>query len=149
MEYKKANYPDSSKAETQKVQEAVRIRQIKDREHSDAFFQILKRCNEIAEQSTTLDAQSAQQLKSRDEQMTFTATKEDLEQNTTDIPAVIQRRMLVIQKAPRKVDILLQCIDTTRTARGLLDEVQRNPDGQEAALSIAQDREQEAECLRQ
>ena len=34
----------------------------------------------------------------------------------------------------------------TETARRLHDEVQRNPEGQEAAFSIAQDREQEAEC---
>ena len=39
--------------------------------------------------------------------------------------------------------------DTTETARRLHDEVQRNQDGQEAAFSIAQDREQEADCLRQ
>ena len=35
--------------------------------------------------------------------------------------------------------------DTTRTARGLHDEVQRNPDGHEAEFSTVQDREQEAE----
>ena len=36
-----------------------------------------------------------------------------------------------------------------KTARGLHDEVQRSQDGQEAAFSIAQDREQEAACRRQ
>ena len=75
---------------------------------------------------------------------------------------VIQRLVLVIQKAPRTADVpLLQYSDmtvdvpvakqrredTTETARRLHDEVQRNPDGQEAAFSKAQDREQEAECL--
>ena len=69
----------------------------------------------------------------------------------------------VIQKAPRTTDVpLLQYSDTTvdvpvakqrrkdttETARRLHDKVQRNPDGQEAAFSTAQDREQEAECLR-
>ena len=88
-----------------------------------------------------------------DEQKTSTATKEDLGPNTTDI-----------QKAQRTAEVpLLQYIDTTvdvpvakqrradttGTARRLHDEEQRNPDGQEAAFSIAQDREQEAECLRQ
>ena len=76
----------------------------------------------------------------------------------------MQRQVLVIQKAQITVDVpLLQYIgttvdvpvakerteDTTGTARGLHDEVQRNPDEQEAAFSISQDREQEAECLRQ
>ena len=67
----------------------------------------------------------------------FAATKEDLEQNTTDIPVVMQRQVLVIQKAQTTVDVpLLQYIDTTvdapvaralqKTARGLHDEVQRN-----------------------
>ena len=95
-----------------------------------------------------------------DERKTFPATKEDLEQNTADIPVVIQRQVLVIQKAQRTVDIpLLQYIDTTvgvpvaktlqKTARGLHDEVQPNQDGQEDEFSLAQDREQEADCLRQ
>ena len=72
--------------------------------------------------------------------------------------------MLVIQKAPRTADVPLlqysdttvdvtvakQCReDTTETARRLHDEAQRNSDGQEATFSIAQDREQGAECLRQ
>ena len=39
--------------------------------------------------------------------------------------------------------------DTTETARRLHDEAQRNTDRQEATFSMAQDREQEAECLRQ
>ena len=85
------------------------------------------------------------------------STKEDLEQNTADTPAVMQRQVLVIQKAPRTTDVpLLQYIDTTafhwrsdaektlfdttvfhwrsdaektpqKTARGLHNEVQRNP----------------------
>ena len=38
---------------------------------------------------------------------------------------------------------------STETARRLHDEVQRNQDGQEAAFSIGQDREEEADCLRQ
>ena len=96
-----------------------------------------------------------------DEQKTFAATKEDLEQSTADIPVVMQRQVLLIQKAERKVDIpLLQYIvdvpvakrhrkDTTETARGLHNEVQRNQDRREAAFSEAQDREQEADCLRQ
>ena len=51
---------------------------------------------------------------SRDEHNIFTAIKEDLEQDATDIPVVIQRQVLVTQKAPRTVDIpLLQYIDTT------------------------------------
>ena len=37
---------------------------------------------------------------------------------------------------------------STETARRLHDEVQRNQDGQEAAFSIGQDREEEADCLR-
>ena len=97
---------------------------------------------------------------SRDEQTIFTAMKEDLEQNTADIPVVMQRQVLVIQKAQRTVDIpLLQYIDTTadvpvakalqKTARGLHNEVQRNQDRREAAFSIAQDQEQEADCHRQ
>ena len=95
-----------------------------------------------------------------DEQKTLTVTKEDLEQNSTDIPVAMQRQVLVIQKAHRMVDVpLLQYIGTTvdvpvakqrregttGTTRGVHDEVQRNPDGQEAAFSIAQDQEQEQE----
>ena len=49
-----------------------------------------------------------------DEQKTSTVTKEDLEQNSTDILAAMQRQVLVIQKAQRTVDVpLLQYIDTT------------------------------------
>ena len=76
----------------------------------------------------------------------------------------MQRQVLVLQKAQRTVEApLLQYIDTTvdvpvakrrredttETARGLHNEVQRNQDGQEDAFSTAQDREQEADCLRQ
>ena len=44
----------------------------------------------------------------------FAATKEDLEQNIADILVLIQRQVLVIQKAQRKVDVpSLQHIDTT------------------------------------
>ena len=49
-----------------------------------------------------------------DERKTFAATKEDLEQNTADILVAMQQQVLVIQKAPRAVDVpLLQYIDTT------------------------------------
>ena len=45
-------------------------------------------CDEVAEQSADLGAQSAQQLKIAampfDERKIFAATKEDLEQNTAD-----------------------------------------------------------------
>ena len=76
----------------------------------------------------------------------------------------MQRQVLVIQKVPRTaafplpqysgttVDVPVakrRREDTTETARRLHDEAQRNPDGQEATFSTAQDREQEAECLRQ
>ena len=74
--------------------------------------------NEVAEQNTDLGGQSAQQLKIAampfDERKTFAATKEDLEQNTADLPVVMQRQVPVIQKAQRTVDVpLLQYIDTT------------------------------------
>ena len=36
------NHPDSSEAETQKVQKTVKIPQVRDQEHSDAFFQCLE-----------------------------------------------------------------------------------------------------------
>ena len=63
-------------------------------------------------------SESVQQLKtaamSFDERKTLAATKEDLEKNTADIPAVMQRQVLVIQKAPRTEDVPLhQYIDTT------------------------------------
>ena len=49
-----------------------------------------------------------------DERKTFAATKEDLEQNTPDLPVVMQRQVPVIQKAQRMVDVpLLQYIATT------------------------------------
>ena len=49
-----------------------------------------------------------------DERKTFAATKEGLEQNTTDILVVMQRHVLFIQKAQRTVDVpLLQYSDTT------------------------------------
>ena len=112
-------------------------------------FSLKQMCGEVAEWSADPSAQSAQQLKiaamSFDEQKIFAATKEGLEQNTTDN-----------QKAQRTVDVpLLQCTYMTvdvpvaktpqKTARGLHDEVQRNQGGEEAAFSIAQDREQEAD----
>ena len=77
---------------------------------------------------------------------------------------VVQRQVLVIQKAQITVDVpLLQYSDTTVTdpvvkgrredttgkAQELHDEVQRNPDAQEDVFSMAQGREQRAECLRQ
>ena len=49
-----------------------------------------------------------------DEQKSSAETKEDLKQNTTDIPVRMQRQVLVIQKAQRTVDVpLLQFSDTT------------------------------------
>ena len=61
--------------------------------HSLSFKQM---CDEVAEWKT------------------FAATKEDLEQNTADILVVMQRQVLMIQKAQRTVDVpLLQHIDTT------------------------------------
>ena len=73
-----------------------------------------------------------------DEQKTSTVTKEDLEQNSTDITVAMQRQVLVIQKAQRTVDVpLLQYIDTTfdvpvakQRREDTTGEVQRNPDGQ-------------------
>ena len=76
----------------------------------------------------------------------------------------MQRQVLVIQKAQITVDVpLLQHIDTTvdvpvakrrredttGTARGPHNEVQQNQGGLKEAFSTGQDREQEAECLRQ
>ena len=127
------NHPDSSEAETQKVQKIVRIPQVRDREHLDAFSQL--EADESAKHAKAAEM-------SFDEQKTFTATKEDLEQSTTDVLEVMQRQVLVIQKAPRTVDIpLLQYSDTTvdvpvakqrrEDTTGLHDEVERNPDGQQ------------------
>ena len=81
-------------------------------------FSLKQMCDEVAEQSEDLGAQSAQQLKMDampfDERKPFATTKEDLEQNTADVPVVMQRQVLVIQKAQRTVDVpLLQYIDTT------------------------------------
>ena len=76
VEYKNANYPDSSEAATQKVQKTL-----------DSFS--LKA--EISEVSSADED-------SRDKQKIFTATKEDLEQNATDTLAGRQRQALVIQK---------------------------------------------------
>ena len=42
-----------------------------------------------------------------DERKTFAATKEDFDPNIADIPAVMQRQVLVIQKALRTADIPL------------------------------------------
>ena len=51
---------------------------------------------------------------SLDKQKTSNVTKEDLEQNRTDIPVAMQRPVLVTQRAQRTVDVpLLQYIDTT------------------------------------
>ena len=67
----------------------------------------------------------------------------------------MQRQVLVIRRAPRTADVpLFQYSDTTvdvpvATARRLRDEAQRNPDEEEAAFNTAQDKEQQAECLRQ
>ena len=50
-------------------------------------------CDEVAELTADLGAQSAQQLKVAampfDERKTFAATKEDLEQNIADVPVVM------------------------------------------------------------
>ena len=57
-------------------------------------FSLKQMCDEVAEYSTNLGAQSAQQQKiaamSFDEQKALAAIKEDLDQNTADIPVVIQ-----------------------------------------------------------
>ena len=82
-----------------------------------------------------------------DEQKTSTATKEDLIQNTTDISVVMQRQVLVIQKAQKTVCFSTVTRPSTGTAQVMHDEVQRNPWTKDA-FSIPQDREQDAECLR-
>ena len=104
VENKNANHPDSSEAATQKVQTCV----IRDREDGDAFFKLESRGS----------MKSAQQLKTAAvsffEQKTSTAIKEDLNQNTTDIPVVMQRQVRVTQKSQITVDVpLLQYMDTT------------------------------------
>ena len=80
-------------------------------------FSLKRICNAVAEQNTDLGGQSATSAAedSRDAlRKTFAATKEDLEQNTADLPVVMQRQVPVFQKAQRRVDVpLLQCIDTT------------------------------------
>ena len=81
-------------------------------------FSLKRTCDEVAEQNTDLGGQSAQQLKMAampfDERKTFAATEEDLEQNTADLPVVMQRQVPVIRKAQRTVDVPpLQYIDTT------------------------------------
>ena len=104
VEYKKI-IQTAQDAATQKVQKTVKVPQIRDCELSDGFFQLESRGPTKSGQQAEAAATSRR---------CFTATKEDLEQNTTDIPAVVQRQELGIQKAPRTVDItLLQCTDTT------------------------------------
>ena len=53
-------------------------------------FSLKRICDEVAEHNTDLGGRSAQHLKIAamllDERKTFAATKEDLEQNTADIP---------------------------------------------------------------
>ena len=60
------NHPDSSEAETQKVQKTVRIPQVRDRERRDAVSQL--EADESAQQAKAAEM-------SFDEQKTFTATK--------------------------------------------------------------------------
>ena len=81
-------------------------------------FSLKRICDEVADQNTDLGGQSAQQRKIAampfDERKTFAATKEDLEQNIADLPVVLQRQVLVIQKAQKTVDVpLLRYIGTT------------------------------------
>ena len=73
-----------------------------------------------------------------DERKTFASTKEDLEQNTADIPAIMQRQVLVIQKAPRTADVpLLQYnFDTTVDVSKLRSE--RREDTQKTARGLHQ-----------
>ena len=75
-------------------------------------FSLKQMCDEVGEQCADLGAQSAQQLKMAampfDERKTFAATKEDLDQNTADFPVVMQRQVLVTQKAQRTVDVQLR-----------------------------------------
>ena len=103
------NHPDSSEAATQKVQKTVKIPQVSDRERGDAFDEVAERREDLSQLSSLkIAAMSFGEWKS------FAATNEDLEQNITDIPVVMQRQVLVIQNAQRTVDVpLLQYIDTT------------------------------------
>ena len=84
------------------------------------------RCLRFGSATKWWRAEWAQQLKtvvmSLDERKTFATTKEDLEQNSADISVVMQRQVLVIQKAKRTVDIpLLQYIVTTVDVAGAKD----------------------------
>ena len=120
----------------------MKIAQIRDREHSDGFFQL---------DTQRIDEVSSASKGSRDDRRSLPQSRRISKKNTTNIPVVMQRQVLVIQKAPRTVDITLlqysdatvdvpvtkQCReDATGTPRGLHDEIQRNPDEQEAAFSI-------------
>ena len=92
-----------------KVQKIVKIPQTRDREHCDGFFQ-------------RIDEVSSAAKDSRDEQKIFTTTKENVEQNTPDIPVVIQRQILVIQKTAKTTNIpLLHYNDTTVDVAGAKD----------------------------
>ena len=66
----------------------------------------------------------AQQLKIAampfDERKTFAATMEDLEQNTADLPVVMQRQVLVIHKALWKVDVPVAFSTLTRPSMSKL-----------------------------
>ena len=115
-------HSERPEAATQKVQKTVMIPQRR-RVSEIVFvathsFSLKRICDAVAEQNTDLGGQSAQQLKIAampfDERKTFAATKEDLEQNTADLPVVMQRQVPVIQKAQRTVDVaLLQYVDAT------------------------------------
>ena len=120
----------------------MKIPQGRDREHRDVVSQL--EADESVQQAKAAEM-------SFDEQKTLAATKEDLKQDTTDIP-----RGFATAGACDSKDIeiggvpLRQYIDTTvdvpvakqsregntGTAR-LHDEVQQNPDGQEAAFSMS------------
>ena len=123
-------------------------------------FSLKWMCDEVAEQNTDLGGQSAQQLKIAampfDERKTFATTKEDLEQSTVDLPVVMQRQVPVVQKAQRTVDVpLLQYFDTTvdvPVAKQHEDCMTKHNEiemDKKIAFRPVQDREQEADCLRQ
>ena len=67
-------------------------------------FGLKRICDEVAEQNTDLGGQSASSAADRwprclfDERKTFAATKEDLKQNTADLPVVMQRQVPAIQR---------------------------------------------------